>query len=338
MLSAKGRFCLMKEIKNIAILGAGSWGSTIACHLFKKGCAIRLWDKPDEISRISKSRHCQKIKELVIPGDIALETDLSDALKGADLAVFALPSQVMREVCGKAALSKTRYFVSLVKGIENGTLKRMSEVIIDEIKGAKVAVLSGPSHAEEVFQGLPTAIVAASSDMSFSSSIQGIFRSDRFRVYTNSDIVGVELAGALKNVIAIACGVSDGLGFGDNTKAALMTRGLAEISRLGNAMGASPNTFAGLAGLGDLIATCASSYSRNRNLGDALAHGKSLREALEELGMVAEGVPTSRSAVELGKKFCVDLPISNEVYSILFKNKKPYQAVDDLLAREVSTE
>jgi len=335
----------MKKIREITVLGAGSWGATIACHLFKKGYSIRLWDKADEIFRISETRHCQKLKELVIPDAVKLEASLSDALKGADLVVFALPSQIMREVCQKIRYllsshgsNKTKYFVSLVKGLENGTLKRMSEVILDEIKGAKVAVLSGPSHAEEVSKNLPAAVVVTSSDMSLATSIQGIFGSDRLRIYTNSDIIGIELAGALKNVIAIACGVSDGFGFGDNTKAALMTRGLAEISRLGAAMGASPNTFAGLAGLGDLIATCTSSHSRNRNLGEVLARGKSLEEALKELGMVAEGVPTARSAVDLGKKFSVEIPITDEVYAILFKNKSPHQAVEDLLSREVSTE
>ena len=228
--------------------------------------------------------------------------------------------------------------MSLVKGLEKGTLKRMSEVIGDEIKGAKVAVLSGPSHAEEVSQNIPAAVVVTSADMSLAESIQVVFGSERFRIYTNSDIIGVELAGALKNVIAIACGVSDGLGFGDNTKAALMTRGLAEISRLGTAMGACPATFAGLAGLGDLIATCASSHSRNRNLGEAIARGKSVEEALNELGMVAEGVPTAMSAVELGQRFSVELPITEEVYAILFRHKRPDKAVEDLLSREVATE
>jgi len=325
----------MKKIREITVLGAGSWGSTIACHLFKKGYSILLWDKPDEISRISETRCCQKIKGLAIPKGIKLESGLSDAMKDADLVVFALPSQVLREVCRKV---RGQYFVSLVKGLEKGTLKRMSEVIGDEIKGAKVAVLSGPSHAEEVSQNIPAAVVVTSADMSLAAAIQGVFGSERFRIYTNSDIIGVELAGALKNVIAIACGVSDGLGFGDNTKAALMTRGLAEISRLGTAMGACPATFAGLAGLGDLIATCTSSHSRNRNLGEAIARGKSVEEALKELGMVAEGVPTAMSAVELGQRFSVELPITEEVYAILFRHKRPDKAVEDLLSRDVATE
>jgi glycerol-3-phosphate dehydrogenase (NAD(P)+) len=214
----------------------------------------------------------------------------------------------------------------------------MSEVICDEIRGADIAVISGPSHAEEVCKQLPTAAVVAGNEEAFIKTVQEIFHSSYFRIYTNSDIIGVELAGALKNVIAIACGVSDGLGFGDNTKAALMTRGLAEIGRLGRPMGADPHTFAGLAGVGDLIATCTSLHSRNRNLGEALAKRKPLETALKELNMVAEGVPTTISAVELGKKFSVELPITGEVYAILFKNKSPGRAVKDLLSREAGTE
>lgn len=329
----------MKNIKNITVLGAGSWGSTIACHLLKKGYSVRLWDKKEEILRISETGRCQKIKELLIPKDIGLKSELPDALEGCELAAFAVPSQVLREVSKNVSrYVKTKYFVSLVKGIENHTLKRMSEVICDEIKDACVAVISGPSHAEEVLRSLPTAAVVAGNEDAFIKTIQDIFRSPYFRLYTNSDIVGVELAGALKNVIAIACGVSDGLGFGDNTKAALMTRGLAEIGRLGRAMGANPHTFAGLAGIGDLIATCTSSHSRNRNLGEALAKGKRLEAALKELNMVAEGVPTTVSAVELEKKFSVELPITDEVYAILFKNKNPGRAVKDLLSREAGTE
>lgn len=329
----------MKEIRDISILGAGSWGCTIACHLFRKGYNIRLWDKREEILRISRTGRCQKIKDMPIPGEIRLEHELQSALTNSDLVVFALPSQAMREVCREvAAFVKNGLFLSLVKGIENNSLKRMSEVILDEIEGGEVAVLSGPSHAEEVCRNLPTACVVTGYNMNFAESIQNIFKSDRLRIYTNPDIIGVELAGALKNIIAIACGVSDGLGFGDNTKAALMTRGLAEMSRLGQAMGASLHTFSGLAGIGDLIATCTSSHSRNRNLGEALAHGKSLDEALEKLGMVAEGVPTTRSATQLGKKFSVELPITNEVHAILFEKKEPSRAVEALLSRGVSSE
>ena len=329
----------MKSIKEIAVLGAGSWGATIACHLFKKGYGLRLWDKPEEVRRIRKTGHCQKIKELLIPSGIKLSKSLEETLTGADLVVLAVPSQAMREVCRKVAvLTKGGYFVSLVKGIENGTLRRMSEVIFQEIKGAKVTVISGPSHAEEVFRGLPTAVVASSQDITLMKLVQNIFGQARFRVYLNPDLIGVEVAGSLKNIIAIACGVSDGLGLGDNTKAALMTRGLGEISRLGLAMGAKLSTFAGLAGVGDLIATCTSFHSRNRNLGEALARGKSLEEALKKLGMVAEGVPTAKSALKLGEKFGVELPITSEVYAILFRKKNTARAVEDLLSRRVTTE
>lgn len=326
-------------IKNLTILGAGSWGATIAWHLSKKGYSVKLWDKKEEILRIKETGRCQKIKDLLMPKDIRLEPELPDALRGSELVVFAVPSQAVRGVSKEVSQCvKTGYFVSLVKGIENHTLKRMSEVICEEIKDADVAVISGPSHAEEVCRQLPTAAVVAGNEDAFVQTVQEIFHSAYFRLYTNSDIIGVELAGALKNVIAIACGVSDGLGFGDNTKAALMTRGLAEIGRLGRAMAADPHTFAGLAGVGDLIATCTSSHSRNRNLGEALAKGKPLETALKELNMVAEGVPTTISAAELGKKFSVELPITDEVYAILFKNKGPGRAVKDLLSREAGTE
>jgi glycerol-3-phosphate dehydrogenase (NAD(P)+) len=329
----------MKSIRTIAVLGAGSWGAVMACHLFKKGYDLRLWDKPEVVSRLRATRRCQKLKEVIIPRKIKLCLSLEEALAGADLIVMAIPSEAMRQVCRQiSSFSKGVYFVSLVKGIENGSLRRMSEIIEQEIKGAKVAVISGPSHAEEVYQGLPAAVVASGNDLSLISLVQRLFSRERFRIYANTDLVGVEVAGALKNIMAIACGVSDGLGLGDNTKAALMTRGLAELTRLGVAMGGRLSTFAGLAGIGDLIATCTSSHSRNRNLGEALASGKSLKQALDDLGMVAEGVPTAKSAMALGKRFGIELPITKEVYAILFKGKSPSQAVKNLLSRVATTE
>jgi len=258
----------------------------------------------------------------------------------ADLVVLAVPSHFMRQVVRrlKGFDMADPIVLSVAKGIENETLMRMSEVIAEEINPAKVAVLSGPSHAEEVAQGIPTTVVVSSSDDWVAKDVQGIFMSERFRVYTSPDVIGVELGGALKNIIAIAAGISDGLRFGANTKAALLTRGMVEITRLGAKMGADPATFKGLSGIGDLITTCISPYGRNRRVGELIARGKRLDQILGEMEMVAEGIRTTKSAWALAQKHQVEMPITREIYLVLYQGKDPRRAVSDLMMREPKPE
>ncbi len=325
--------------KTIAILGAGSWGCVLGVHLFKKGSEVRLWDLVPQVELIKEKRECLKIPGLVIPPGIKVTSQMEEALERAQIVVVAIPSQIVRETIQKMKeLPLPSIIVSASKGIENKTLRTMSEVILAVLGERPVVVLSGPSHAEEVCRGIPTTIVASSSDEKEMKEVQRVFMTETLRVYTNPDILGVELGGALKNIIAIATGISDGLGFGDNTKAALLTRGLAEISRLGIVRGAKPLTFAGLSGMGDLITTCISRYSRNRNLGEAIGQGKSLEEALEDIGMVVEGIPTTKSAHDLAKKYKVEMPITEEIYQVLFEGKNPYRAVTDLMLRDAKSE
>jgi glycerol-3-phosphate dehydrogenase (NAD(P)+) len=262
---------------------------------------------------------------------------LKDAVRDKKLVVFATPSQHLREVLRKVKrheFSDRAVFLSVTKGIEVGSLMRMSEVIHDELGNIRFAVLSGPTIAHEVALGIPSAAVIASHDARLRRELQNIFMTPRFRVYTNPDVVGVELGGSLKNVIAIACGISDGLEFGTNGKAAILSRGLAEISRLGHAMGANINTFSGISGLGDLVTTCISPYSRNRFIGEQIGKGRPLKKAESRMQMVAEGVPTAKSAYALSIKYKVDMPITRQVYAVLYKGKSPQKAVKDLMERE----
>lgn len=315
----------------ITILGDGGWGTALAIMLHEKGNSVYLWTNFPKYADILNSRR-ENIKFL--PGvKIPEGIEIGTHIKEGELAIFAIPSRYMREVCKKTKLKKTKYLLSVAKGIEVDSLKRMSEVIQDEVKGLSVAVLSGPSHAEEVSRRIPTAVVAASKDTKLALHIQKIFSSDRFRVYTTSDTVGVELGGALKNVIAIAVGICEGLNMGDNSKAALMTRGMAEVARLGVAMGARRETFTGLSGIGDIIVTCISKYGRNLRFGHMIAEGKTVNEALSSSEMVVEGVTTSSAAYELGKKYNVEMPICNEVYQIINKGKSYKQAIQDLMKR-----
>jgi glycerol-3-phosphate dehydrogenase (NAD(P)+) len=332
--------------KKIGILGAGSWGITLSVLLNKKGFLVSSYDLKGQIKVLKERRESPKLPGLSIPREIELTSSLREAIQEAEILVFALPSHEVRGVARELAVAlgdkaKISFIVSVVKGIENETGLRMSEVLIEELSpdfSQKIAALSGPSHAEEVSRQVPTTVVAASPNSETAKYIQDVFMTPYFRVYTSQDLIGVELGGSLKNIIAIAAGISDGLGFGDNTKAALLTRGLAEISRLGVAMGADSLTFAGLSGIGDLITTSISRYSRNRNLGEAMARGKSLKKALQELGMVAEGVRTTKSAQGLAKKFALDMPITAEVYSVLFEGKNPREVVLNLMQREAKPE
>jgi glycerol-3-phosphate dehydrogenase (NAD(P)+) len=329
------------ELK-VGIIGAGSWGTTLALHLHRKGCRIVLWEKfPEKSERIAKERENREfLPGYPIPNDLMVTSDAGDLPLDLGLVVFAVPSQAVRSVSREIGhrFRDGTTIVSVVKGIEFGTFKRMSEVLGEELEGLPVVALSGPSHAEEVVIQLPTSVVAASRDEEKAIFVQNVFMDTRFRVYTNSDIVGVELGGALKNIIAIANGICSGLNYGDNTMGALMARGIAEISRLGVAMGAEPSTFAGLSGVGDLITTCISAHSRNRMVGLKLAMGKGLEEILKEMVMVAEGVETTRAAKKLAEVHGVDMPITNEVYEVLFEGKEPRTAVDDLMLRDPKPE
>lgn len=292
--------------KKISIIGAGSWGTALAVLLANNGMSVTMWSIfEDEIKMLNEKReHVHKLPGVIVPENVTFTSDLEKAVCDAEVVVVVVPSQTVRQTAKDISkyIRDDTVIVSCSKGLEEGTGLRMSEVIGQEIKDAKTVILSGPSHAEEVGRGVPTAIVAASCDIKAAELIQDIFMSPEFRVYTNTDVVGVELGGALKNVIALCAGISDGLGFGDNTKAALMTRGITEISRLGVSMGANPQTFAGLTGIGDLIVTCTSMHSRNRRAGILIGQGKSPQEAMDEVKMVVEGVTTTKAAYELARK------------------------------------
>jgi len=321
----------------IAILGDGGWGTTLAVLLSGKGYSVTLWGAFDNYTKVmARSRENPKFLPGVrIPSQVEITSDLKVALDGKGLIVLAIPSQYTRQVLKKIRgnFDGRAIFLSVTKGIEIGSLKRISEVVHEELGQVKLAVLSGPTIAREVARGIPTAAVVASHNIKIRKFLQNIFNTEKFRVYTNADIIGVELGGSLKNVIAIACGVSDGLGFGTNTKAAILARGLAEISRLGKAMGAKLETFSGISGLGDLVTTCVSKESRNRFVGEEIGRGKTLKDIHKHMQMIAEGVPTAKSAYALSKKYKVEMPITKEVYGLLYKNKSPLQAVRDLMTR-----
>jgi len=330
---------------NIGVIGAGSWGTTLADLLARKGYAVTLWAyERDLVERMAATRE----NDLYLPGfplapGLGFTSDLDAAVAGRDLLLLVPPSQVMRQVVSRVAarIVPGTLVVSASKGIENDTLQLMSEVLLEVLPKAVaegLVFLSGPSFAREVAAGMPTAVVAAAARNEAARRVQEIFSTDAFRVYSNDDVVGVELGGALKNVIAVAAGVSDGLGFGYNTRAALITRGLAEMTRLGVALGADPATFAGLAGMGDLVLTCTGDLSRNRSVGMELGRGRKLEEILGGMKMVAEGVKTTLSAYQLACRLEVEVPITEQVYRILYEGKDPRQAVADLMLRGLKHE
>ncbi|MCP4631691.1 MAG: NAD(P)H-dependent glycerol-3-phosphate dehydrogenase [candidate division Zixibacteria bacterium] len=324
----------------IAVLGGGSWGIAVAVHLHECGHQVNLWEfNPEDAEMLAVQRmHSTKLPGIVIPEAIIIDNDLSRSIEDVGVIALAVPSQSVRSVCRNIAsnLNHKQLIVNLAKGIETGSLKRMSEIMVEELGvdyTDNVMTLSGPSHAEEVSRKIPTTVTVAGIDITNLEFIQKMFYSVDFRVYTNTDLIGVELAGSLKNIIAIAAGICDGLGFGDNTKGALLTRGLAEITRLGLEMGAKQETFAGLSGLGDLITTCLSKHSRNRFVGEQIGMGKSLDEVLAEMTMVAEGIKTAKAANQLADRHEIDMPITKEMYSILFEGKSPKVAVETLMSR-----
>jgi len=326
--------------KSVTLLVAGSWGTALARVLADNGHAVTLWTRNEaQAKEINEQRRNSRfLKEAELPEGITAVTDMEAAVSGADAVVFVSPSSATREVARAACpyLRRDALIVHATKGFETDTLKRMSVVLSEELNrpAEEIVDLSGPSHAEEVIDRHPTTVVVASSRLDRAEAAQDLFMNDSyFRVYTNSDIIGVETAGAIKNIIALGAGLSDGLGFGDNAKAALITRGLAEIARLGNAMGASPLTFAGLAGVGDLIVTCTSRHSRNWRAGSMLAQGLALEEVLEKMGMVVEGVRTTKAAQRLSEIHSVEMPITQQLYKVLFEGKSPSEAVGALMGR-----
>ncbi len=323
----------------IGVIGSGAWGTALALRLLENGHEVKLWSHSGEkASRMAQSRENPMLPGIRLPE--ALEICAQPVqVAGSDMAVFAAPSFALREVGGKIApyLGKNIALVSVTKGIEPETGLRMSQ-ILEALTGKTVVALTGPSHAEEVARGIPTGCVAACPDRQAAELVQDAFMSDTFRVYTSRDLVGAELGGALKNVIALCAGVSDGLGFGDNTKAMLMTRGLTEVARLGVAMGASRDTFAGLAGVGDLIVTCTSMHSRNRRAGILIGQGRTPEQAMAEVGAVVEGYYATRSARELSRKVGVEMPIVEAAYDVLYLGKDPGQAVRALLLRQKKAE
>lgn len=329
-------------MKNIGVIGAGSWGTALALLLHGKGHRVTVWSAiEDEIIMLKeKHEHVDKLPGVKLPEDMIFTTDDKEAVKDADILVFAVPSPFVRSTAHRFAeiVKDGQIIVNVAKGIEESTLSTLSEVIESEIPNANVAVLSGPSHAEEVGRGLPTTCVVGASDKVTAELIQDTFMSPVFRVYISPDILGIELGGSLKNVIALAAGIADGLGYGDNTKAALITRGIAEISRLGLAMGGSRETFGGLSGIGDLIVTCASVHSRNRKAGMLIGQGYSMDEATKEVKMVVEGIYSAKAAMKLAEKYGISMPITEKVNEILFDGKKADEAVKELMIRDKQTE
>ncbi|HEX9739609.1 MAG TPA: NAD(P)H-dependent glycerol-3-phosphate dehydrogenase [Ignavibacteriaceae bacterium] len=329
----------------ISVLGAGGWGTTLAILLHYNGHDVTLWEYKKSYSRVLYKTRKNEVylPGVKIPKEIKITSDLDISADNKNMIVLAVPSQFLRGIVKEINYSAIRnsILVSVAKGIENKTMMTMSQMLKDvfpSLDEGQIGVISGPSHAEEVSRKIPTAVVAASSEMETSKSIQAAFITAYFRVYSSLDIVGVELGGAFKNVIAIGAGIIDGVKFGDNTKAAIMTRGIAEISRLGEAMGAHPDTFAGLSGMGDLIVTCMSRHSRNRYVGEQIGSGKKLKQVLKSMDMVAEGVETSRSVTQLSKKHNIETPIADEVYKILFEDKDPVKATTDLMTRDKKME
>jgi glycerol-3-phosphate dehydrogenase (NAD(P)+) len=327
--------------ETIAVLGAGSWGTTLAVHLARLGHDVRLWDhdRPLLERMVSERENRKFLSGIRLPEGVKVQPELEPALAGGTRTLFAIPSHALRSVCRRVReAGPAGVVVCATKGLELGTLARPSEVIAQTLGEPDPVVLVGPSHAEEVSREIPTSIVAAARDERRAREVQRAFSGPRLRVYTNTDVPGCEYGAALKNVIAIAAGLCDGLGYGDNTKGALLTRGLAEITRLGVALGGRRETFYGLTGMGDLITTATSRHSRNRHVGERLGRGESIDRVLGSMVMVAEGVNTARAARDLGRARGVELPITEQVCAILLKGRTPRQALDALMTRDLKSE
>lgn len=325
-------------MKNIGVIGAGSWGTALAVTLSDKGHKVKIWDlNAEHLAECAKNRENVRFLPGVKFGENLTTAPTPQAtIKDADVVVFSAPAQHFRSALTSAIphLTKDMVLVNVAKGIEQKTLKRMSEIADELLPNAKYVVLSGPSHAEEVGQKLPTTVAVASKDMALAEYIQDVFITDRFRVYTNHDVIGVELGGALKNIIALAAGISDGMGFGDNAKAAMMTRGMVEMARLGVALGGEASTFWGLTGMGDLIVTCTSMHSRNRRCGILIGQGMKPEDAVKEVGMVVEGMYTAEAAYELAHKVGVDMPFTDRIYKVIQGEIDARTAAVELMTRE----
>lgn len=325
----------------IGILGGGSWGIALAVLLYKNGHEITVWSALEsEIEMLQKDREHKMMPGVILPDDILCTGDDKTAVEGKDLLVMAVASSYTRKTANRLSslVAPKQKILNVAKGIEEGTLMTLSQIIEQEIPQADVAVMSGPSHAEEVGRGIPTTIVVGAKSKATAEYIQGLFMNEVFRVYVSPDILGMELGGSLKNVVALAAGIADGLGYGDNTKAALITRGITEIARLGTVMGGKFETFCGLTGIGDLIVTCASMHSRNRRAGILIGQGKTYEEAMAEVQMVVEGVFSAKAAMGLAEKYNVQLPIIEQVNQVLFEGKGAAQAVKELMLRDKKIE
>lgn len=329
-------------MSKVSVIGAGSWGTALASLLHKNGHEVTVWSiLADEIKMLKENHeHLDKLPGVKLPEDMIFTTDLKEAVEEKEVLVLAVPSPFTRSTSAKMRefVAQGQIIVNVAKGVEESTLMTLSEIIEEEVPQAEVAVLSGPSHAEEVGRGIPTAIVVGAKKRNTAEMLQSMFMNDVFRVYTSSDVLGIELGGALKNVVALAAGIADGLGYGDNSKAALITRGITEIARLGMAMGAKFETFCGLTGIGDLIVTCASMHSRNRRAGILIGQGKTMDEAMAEVKMVVEGVYSAKAAMGLAKKYDIQLPVIEQVNKVLFENKPADEAVKDLMLRDAKIE
>jgi glycerol-3-phosphate dehydrogenase (NAD(P)+) len=328
--------------KKVTVIGDGGWGTALALVLHSNGHQVTVWGPFEENIEAAKTtgRNETFLPGIDIPPDMQWTTDTAEAVNGADAVVLAVPTQFYSSVVSqfKGLIAPEIPIVSVTKGLDRETHKTMTEIAAELLQSESVAALSGPSHAEEVARGIPTAVVIASKNNTTATALQQLFSNSLFRAYTSKDITGVQLGGALKNVIAIAVGISDGLGFGDNTRAALITRGLAEMTRLGTAMGCQSETFAGMSGMGDLIVTCTSQHSRNRGVGERLGKGETLEQIMDGMKQVAEGVWNCSNARALGQSLGIELPITEEVYNILHKGLAPIKAVEKLMSRDVKPE
>jgi len=329
-------------IRKIAVIGAGSFGTSLAILLTGKGFDVSIWGRKKSQMALMRDtlENPHYLPGIKLPKELKIVDNMQDALETADLVLFSVPAQSFRGVFKEAVpfIKKNAIIVNVAKGIEKGTLLRLSEVAKEIAPDLKYVALSGPSHAEEVAKLLPTTVAVASDDVKLSETVQEVFNTDRFRVYTNDDLVGVELGGALKNIIALGAGISDGMGFGDNAKAAMMTRGITEMCRLGVCMGADINTFSGLTGIGDLIVTCTSMHSRNRRCGIMMGQGKSPEEAVEAVGMVVEGMSTAEAADALAKKYNIEMPITQSICSMIHGEINALEGVEMLMGRKTKNE
>lgn len=326
----------------VAFLGGGSFGTALGIMLAKKGLEVNIWDRKIEVIEDinNKRENFKYLPKITIPYNVKAFLNMEEAVRDCDAIVLAVPSHVVRTISRQVSsfITDKQIVVSIAKGIEEDSLKRLSEVIEEEIPQSPVVILSGPSHAEEVALDIPTVVVVTSKDMTSAEKVQDLFMTNKFRVYTNDDLIGVEIGGAVKNIIALAAGVSDGIGYGDNTKAALMTRGMSEIIRIGTKLGGKSETFSGLTGIGDLIVTCTSMHSRNRRAGILIGQGVPLNEAIAQIGMVVEGIKACSAFYKLKEKLNVSMPITDALHMVIFEDKDPKYAVYELMSRDKKNE